>query len=370
MKELVFEYLPQRIATVWRDTIPDFVPISELPVTSETQRQFHAFLSQTANAITEHPDWLDLPLFPDDAYEHGELQNRRPELMAQMQKVKRKMDDFLFLLLQMGLSGRLSEDNHSLRIPKTSLRFVEKTRVRLARLGLTSTAEPTETVFSCPEYPGLFPAWIWLAADASRTAPVTGKKNTPPLRFSHALFSETYPYSRDLLLRICREEPVLASLVGWLEENGYQPFYNRDNRITADWVKSYSKKDDPLKDAWAERTHGGFSIEYEWMKKKPVLFSLRVPEYKKLLSRFEQMSPFLKGFILRQTKRCDGCGYCTQTDKTGTRKRIFIEVEHAGRHALCPIFPGFSFNWKDFDALLADAIKTFLLFTDGVLSQE
>ena len=116
MRRSAFDSLAQRIANGWAETIPDFVPVSFIPVPEASQRQFHAFLRGVAEAIRQHPDWLGLPSQPDDAYEHGEMQNRRPALIGAMRRTKRKVDNFVALLLQMGVSGAV--DGQTLHIQK------------------------------------------------------------------------------------------------------------------------------------------------------------------------------------------------------------------------------------------------------------
>lgn len=379
MKEIVYPSLSHRIAAGWAAAMPAFHPLSTshaadeaktaTPLPSEeSQRQFHAFLQQAAAGLSQHPEWLALPLLPDDGYEHFELLNRRPELNTAMHMIKCKINDFLYLLLKIGMTGETSENGHALRIPKTSLKLMEKTKSRLAHIGLSVQSDETDLIIGSQAYPQMASAWHWLAVDAFRTAPQTGKKNEPPLRFVHALFDENHPYGPAFFRQHCAEEPGLLELLDWLEQQGYKTFSNRDNRTTADWVKCYGKKPEPLKDAWAERSHAGFAIEYEWVKKRPVLYALRVPEFKKLLGHFSDMPPQVRSLVVRHTKHCDNCGYCTQTDKTGTRPKAFVAVEHEGKHALCTMFPGFGYTWRELDEPLVSAFKDFLLFIDTTLT--
>lgn len=362
-----FNSLAQRVANAWAETIPDLVLVPSIPVSEASQRQFHAFLRGAAEAVRDHPDWLDLPLQPDDGYEHGEMQNRRPELISAMRKVKTKIDNWIALLLRMGLCDAV--DGQQLRISKQDLKLPSNICARLARFGLDLEPGKAETVVTCGAYPDMFPAWTWLAAEADRTAPATGKKGVPPVRFSHCLYSDAYPYARDVLLRLAPDSPGLPPLVDLMTREGYALVCNRDNRLTADWVKSYGKTDEPLKDAWGERTHGGFSIEYDWIRKRPLLFALRIPEFKILLEHFDAMPDRVQAFVVRQTKHCNNCGYCTQTDKTGTRKPAFVTVKHDGRHPLCLMFPGFAYTWQVVDEALASDIQAFLAFVDGTLAR-
>ena len=361
-----FPSLAHRIVNTWRETIPPFEPVPALPASETAQRQFHAFLVHLADSLLAHPEWIGMPELPDDGYALGEMNNRRPELIAAFLKLRRKLDDFGDLLFRMGLVGTASDS--ALHIPRGSMSFPAPTRMRLGRFGLACDARKDETVVTCPSYPELFPAWAWLAAEAQRTAPGTGKKGVPPLRFTHGLFSDHHPYSRGLFLQLAKEMPAVGGLVAWLDTNGYAMVLDRDNKQTADWVKHYGDPKEPLKDAWGERTHGGFSMEYRWTCLQPLCFGLRIPEFKRLLARFDDMPDTLRDFVVRQTKHCDGCGYCTQTDKTGTRPRAVIPVNHGGTHALCPLFPGYSYSWQSIDAPLADDLRAFLTFADAALT--
>lgn len=369
-----FNSLAQRIANGWVETIPDLLLVPTIPVRETSQQQFYAFLRGLAEAVRDHPEWLDLSIQPDDGYEHRELQNHRPELIRAMLNTKRKLDDFISLLLRMGLYGVV--DGRSLCIEKKDVPLTAKTRARLARFGLGLEAGKTETIVTCPAFPELFPAWIWLAKEAIRTAPATGKAHVPPLRFSHCLYSDSYPTTRDVLLRLAddstglpTQNAGLPALIAFLDREGYTLVCNRDNKIAVDWVKSYGKADDPLKDAWAERTHGGFSFEYDWIRKNPMFFALRIPEFKTLLQHFEAMPERTKELVVRHTKHCDACGYCTQTDKTGKRPRACQAVEHNGQHELCLMFPGFGYTWQRVDNALAADIQSFLGFVDDTLTR-
>jgi hypothetical protein len=236
MRALKFSSLAQRIANGWAETLPGFVPVPTIPVPEASQQQFYMFLRGVAEAVRDHPEWLDLPVQPDDGYERGELQNHRPKLIDAMQRTKRKLDDFVTLLLRMGLFGMV--DGRTLHIRKEDLNFSTKTGTRLSRFGLVLEARADETAITCDAFPDLFPAWGWLAAETTRTAPTLGKKGVPPLRFSHCLYSDTYPYSRDVLIRLADDGPGLPALVDSLDKEGYALVCNRANRVAADWIKS------------------------------------------------------------------------------------------------------------------------------------
>jgi len=365
MRRSTFDNLAQRVVNGWVETMPDFVPVATLPVSETSQQQFHTFLRGVAEAIRAHPEWIGLSIQPDDAYEFGEMQNRRPELIDAMRKTRRKVDDFVTLLLKLGVAGVV--DGQTLRIQKKDVNLTAPTRERLARFGFGLAAGKTETVITCDAFPKMFPAWVWLAAEATRTAQAAGPAHVPPVRFSRCLYSDTYPYTRDVLLRLADDSPGLLTLIGFFEKEGYTLVCNRDNQINVDWVKSYGKADDPLKGWWGERTHGGLAFEYDWIRKNPMLFGLRIPEFKTLLQHFDAMPDQVKAFVVQHTKHCDACGYCTQTDKTGKRPRAFMTVEYNGKHALCPLFPGFGYTWQTLGEAEAADIQAFLTFANDTL---
>ncbi|MBN1876463.1 MAG: hypothetical protein JXA33_19720 [Anaerolineae bacterium] len=367
MSIATFDSLAQRIANGWVETIPDFLPVPTIPVLETAQQQFYTFLRGVAEAVRNNPERLDLKPQPDDGYEHGEAQNHRPELIDAMKKTKRKVDNFVALLLKIGVAGVV--DGQTLHVQKQDVALPSPTRARLAYFGLTLETGKTETVITCDAFPKMFPAWTWLAAEATRTAPTTGPAHVPPMRFSRCLYSDTYPYTRDVLLRLAGDNPGLLTLIGFFEKEDYTLVCDRDNHITVDWVKSYGKPDDPLKDWWGERTHGGLAFEYDWIRKNPVLFGLRIPEFKRLLQHFNAMPDQVKTFVVQHTKHCDACNYCIQMDKTGTRPRAFIAVEYDGQHELCTMFPGFGYTWQVLDDSVATDIQAFLTFTDDILTR-
>jgi hypothetical protein len=365
MSDATFESLAQRVANAWVETIPDFVPVPTIPVSEGSQRQFYTFLRGVAEAVRDHPEWLDLPVQPDDAYEHMEAQNRHPELIKAMRSTKRKLDDFISLLLQMGLNG--SVEGQALHVRREDIKLTAKTRARLGRFGLALETGTEETIITCDAYPDMFPAWVWLA-EAVGHAPKTGKAGVPPVRFSHCLYSDTYPYGREVLIGLAGDSSGLPALVEFLDREGYSVACNRNNELNVDWVKSYGKADEPLKGWWGERTHGGLSIEYDWIRVHPVFFGLRIPEFKTLVQHFDHMPEQTQAFVVRQTKHCDRCGYCTQTDKTGKRPRAFLTVDYDGPHELCLMFPGFGYTWQSVDDAVASDIASFLTFTDDTLA--
>ena len=118
---------------------------------------------------------------------------------------------------------------------------------------------------------------------------------------------------------------------------------------------------DRLKSNWAERVHGGVELLYEPWRGRPAQLGLRIPYFKELLQRADELDDRCKRFVLATTKSCDNCRYCVQTDKTGERPLAFYKVE--GR-ALCPMFCGFQYRWREVDDALAEDIVALLQSID------
>lgn len=80
------------------------------------------------------------------------------------------------------------------------------------------------------------------------------------------------------------------------------------------------------------------------------------------------MSPAVKAFVIERTKKCDGCRYCVQTDKTGNRPLACIPISYEKvEYQLCPYFPGYQYSWTSIDDELVDNMIEFLTFMDSVL---
>ena len=77
------------------------------------------------------------------------------------------------------------------------------------------------------------------------------------------------------------------------------------------------------------------------------------------------MSTKTRGFVINHTKKCDGCGYCVQTDKAGSRPLAYIQVNYGReKYNLCPYFPGYGFSWTTINDDLADQLIEMLSFMD------
>lgn len=359
---LSFGSLAQRILYGYVATFPRFVPVQSESATPGAQQQMHSFMKNVAGKLFENPGLLSLPSFPDDGYEWWEMQNSKPELNDAMRKISKKVDEFYQLLLQFGEIGVV--EGSKLHVSKSDIKAPSKILSAFDDLGLVYENNKQELVLWSEEYPELASGWKLLSATSAKNS------THPTLLFSRCMYDIAYPHSREIFEVLAENKEAFRLLREFFEANGYTRVDFRDDGITLDWAKCYGKKDEPLKASWGERVHGGLSIYYDYKRKDPVLFGMRVPLYKELLSHFDEMDEDLKAFVIARTKKCDGCKYCTQTDKTGTRKRQVASVSSAeGEFDLCVLYPGFRYVWTGIDEKEAAKIIRLLTFIDKVFGK-
>ena len=113
--------------------------------------------------------------------------------------------------------------------------------------------------------------------------------------------------------------------------------------------------------------HTGISALYDDYVENPKTLGLCIPGgMKPYLSAFDSMDSDLQEFVVQRTKKCDGCGYCVQTDKTGLRPLAFILINHeSGDDKLCPYFPGYRYCWQNIDSTLVEKLMKMLSFMDN-----
>ena len=139
-----------------------------------------------------------------------------------------------------------------------------------------------------------------------------------------------------------------------LEEKGFHQEVLLDGRyISLNYIKKCSKKNEPLKKAWADKYHLGIEISYEDLCISPATLHLRVVRFAELLKRASELTAPAKTLIQEHIKTCNECKYCVQTDKTGKRPLAAIMVEGVNK---CPYFPSFSLRWTETNAELLEHI--------------
>ena len=104
------------------------------------------------------------------------------------------------------------------------------------------------------------------------------------------------------------------------------------------WSKEYSKNELAYMRAY-----------FNWRKKNQMVFEFRLPQFRNMLNSYYDMEKELQTFVFGRLKTCDHCGYCTQTDKSGKRPCLAMDLSCNGETlSKCPLYP--NLTWNDMNA--------------------
>lgn len=336
---MVYRSLEQRAAQGYLDLFPQFIPDSQAPVSVSEQRAFYDLMERFYRLAYEEPQ-LFVPRLHEDSALPGLFSSASDpgrEAQNHMKKFRKMLDS---TVMQMYLCGA-----------KKEYRLDRRQKAILARLGIE-------------DYENLPAAWVWMAEKEHL------ERFQSPSRFAHCCFRADYAYTVEIYEKAFGNE-AFHRLTGWMAEHGYRTFDIYDT--TASGCKFALTYANP---AWGkERPRGGFeykikhtgiSLRYEPYCRDPWIFGVCIPGgMKPYLEHFQEMPAAVRDFVMSRVKRCDGCRYCVQTDKTGKRPLARIPVQYGGEeHALCPYYPGYRFWWTGIDEALADDIIGLLSFMD------
>lgn len=334
---MTFTSLEQRMAWSYLDTLPPFVPASLGPAEAQ-QRAFYDLVRGLYQLAFEEPQLFVAQLHEDDAYPNrfNKSAYGKPELLTNMKKFRKEMDALLQGMFQMG-------------IDREAVKLSKRQKAILLRLGIGEAG-------------ALPPAWLWMAT----------RPGADPVAFAHCLFDEAYPYVSDLYARLLGDEAAFRKLETWMLDHGYRSFLISNVTASDDTLSlTYAN---PL---WSPKPpkggfeygirHTGISVRYDAYVQTPPVLGLCIPNgLRDFLTAFDQMDPQVQAFTARRTKRCDGCGYCVQTDKTGQRPKAFVPVQFNGNTlSLCTYFPGYAYCWSSLTQALADDLIALLAFMDS-----
>lgn len=335
-----FENLEQRIAQAYIDLFPPFVPDDNVGVSVFEQKKFYDLLRSLYQLAFDEPLFFVPSLHEDDAYP-GYIKSSygKPELQVNMKKFIKSID---MLLQNMFLIGKGSD-----------IKLNKRQKDILSKLGVN-------------DFTDISPAWVWMS-----TRPDSNLST-----FSFCLFSKDYQYTSQIYARLLGES-AFRKLENWMITQGYKRFDIYD--VTASDCKLSLTYANPI---WSEEQpkggfeykirHTGISARYDVYFENPVVLGLCIPKgLKRYLEAFNSAIHSVQSFIIEHTKKCDGCRYCVQTDKTGKRSLALIEVVYDGKEFnLCPYFPGYGFRWSDINDELAEQLIEILEFMDKFSEKE
>lgn len=329
--------LEQRLAQGYLDMLPSFIPDENAPVSVSEQAQFYDLIQGLFRLAYDEPLLFVSTLHEDDAFPSRYKKGyNKPKLIGDMKKFTKAVDG---LLHAMFLLGR-GED----------VVLSKKQKTILARLGIDDTAN-------------LPASWQWMATRA----------NANISAFSHCLFDERYPYTSEIYARLLGES-AFKKLEDWMLTHGYKRFdvYNTtasDCNLILSIVNPKWSQDPPRGGFEYKIIHTGIAAQFDYYVRTPAVLGLCIPNgLKDYLAAFSRMSKTLQSFVVQQTKKCDNCRYCVQTDKTGTRPLACVAIEYEEeKYQLCPYFPGYTYSWTSIDDTLAAQLIEMLSFMDGFL---
>jgi phosphoribosylformimino-5-aminoimidazole carboxamide ribonucleotide (ProFAR) isomerase len=344
-----FGSVEQRMAFTYLETFPGFIPAKAAPVTEAEQRAFYEFVHALYQLAYEAPDLLVKSLHADGTYLNPfqALNTGRPGLKQEMDAFNKRMTELLKYLFTAG-GGKTPRGS----VPKTEKGFKDF----LKRLGITGNAEA---------FAALYPAWGWLCT----------RPGANWVTFAACVFDVGYPYARDVWASLLGDE-AYGKLENALLSRGYSCVTGYGNGEAPE-VDSLPLSLTYANLAWDATPpsaghlygtrHTGMTTIYTRGCQARAMLALQIPNEAKVgLPYAADAPPPARELILERIKRCDGCGYCTQTDKTGKRQRAFIPTTWEGETILfCPYYAVFNCCWVRLDESSVDKIIAYLEWLDS-----
>lgn len=331
----MFNSLEQRMAQSYLDLFPRFIPDEQAEVSVSQQEAFYVFMKELYGLAYREPLLFVPALHEDDAYPNhfNKAAYGKPALMVNQKKYIKAVD----ALLQNLFALARGED----------VKLTKRQKAVFSRLGI--------------EEGGPLPdAMKWMAA----------RPGADVVSFSHCFFRGADSYISEIYASLLGDSAFLH-LEKQMLERGYQRYVIGD--ATGTECKMVLRYANP---AWSEEKpggsfefkvkHSGITVRYEPWFKEPCIMGVCIPGgMKQYLEHFTEMEAPLKSFVWERTKKCNGCRYCVQADRTGQRPLAGIPVEYGTETvSLCPYFPGYSFCWTKIDEALAEQIVRLLDFMD------
>ena len=327
--------LEQRMAQSFIDMFPKFIPDENAPVGISEQKEFYMIMKNLYQLAFANPLLFVPSLNNDDAYPNRFHKSSygKPELLVKMKKFLKTMEA---LLQNMYLLGKDS-----------SIKINKREQNILSEIGIK-------------DYSKLPAGWKWMSSRPESTL----------IDFSHCLFDKSYSYTSDIYASLLGE-PAFRKLEKWMMGQGYKRhnIYNligSDCKLSLTYANPLWSKEIPRGGFEYKIKHTGISARYDPYIQTPAVFGLCIPNgLKPYLNAFDSMNSNVQRFIVAQTKKCNECKYCIQTDKTGTRQLAYSLINYEKRdYKLCQYFPGYNYCWVTINNDLADILIEVLTFMD------
>lgn len=318
-----------------------------------TKKAAHEFILSIYRTIGEQCDYIGLKAVPDVFFQPWEQQKGREADVKAIRSPLIKIEEFMEQLLLFCRNADITENSLSVSAdifsPKklfiSVLSAVGVSVTKKERIEIRCGKECAEGLKKLSEIS------------------VTKSDGTENLAksvfyFSRCIFDSDLDWLSHSFDDMLDANGKLSFLCAKLSELGYCREVMIDGRyISLNYIKNYGKKLEPIKKAWADKSHLGIEISYEDLCIVPATLHLRLPRFAEFLSRADEIHDLAKKLISEKLKNCDVCRYCVQTDKSGTRPLAAVMVEGVGK---CPYFPSFSLRWNEISAELIEQIMSIL----------
>ncbi len=326
-----FDSLAKRILYSYYVTYPVYKPVS-IETREVSQREMYEFMKDTLLYIYKNPQIIDVEESMDDAYEDWQMNNAKPELIKAMEKIESKFAGFMEMLIKIGKYGELKAAG--LFIPSTIWKVPKAFAQKLPLLGIDYSIEKEGLLLRLEKYPNAFPVWKLSSEYEEESLP----QITKVLSFIHGRNLGRKFKATQFFGHLMEDVSTLEKLEQYLEKNGFTYVNSEASSKTrytfTKWVKNYPKSE-----------FAYMNIYYNWRLRNQMKYEFRLPKFSKVLIFYSDMNTELQEFVFNRLKNCDNCGYCTQTDKTGKRKKLAMNLKcHGMLSNKCPLYPNLKWN--------------------------
>ncbi|MBE6023550.1 MAG: hypothetical protein E7231_10000 [Cellulosilyticum sp.] len=314
----------------------------------------HKFITSIYQMIGEQADSLGFKTVPDVSFKPWETQKGREADVKAVRTPLAKIDELMEQLYSFCRQAEITECGLSV----SANDFTPKKMFKSVLSGVGVAVTKNERIELCCGKKCA--EGLKKLAEIAITTNLDGTENLAKsvFFFSRCVFDDNVDWLSHSFDNMLDAGGKIVMLCKKLSELGYCREVMIDGRyLSLNYIKEYGKKPSPLKKAWADKNHLGIEISYEDLCIMPATLQLRLPRFTEFLSRVDEMPNEAKRLINEKLKSCDGCRYCVQTDKSGTRPLAAVKVEGIAK---CPYFPAFSLRWNEVNDVLIEQIESVL----------
>lgn len=322
--------------------------------TSQENNSAQNFILSIYRAIAEQADFLGLKPVPDVYFDPWEQQKGRESDVKAIRTPRTKIDELMEQLYTFCKLAKITEIGLAVSAEVFSPKKLFKSVLAAVGIAVNKT---DKLEIACGKE---LAESLKKLTETALTLNLDGTENEEKsvFYFSRCVTDKNVDWLCDSFDYMLDAGGEVSKLCKTLAEQGFKRKILIDGRhFSLNYIKEYGKKPEPLKKAWADKIHLGIEISYEDLCIYPATLHLRTVRFAELLSRADQLPHLAKKLIKEKVKTCDGCRYCIQTDKSGTRPLAAFEVDGIAK---CPYFPSFSLRWNKVDSDIIEQILSVL----------